>query len=93
MPLAPVQVASIATLWHRTMRSNRMELSPARSSSSNECHHVPLPSYRKVVEVYRDSITLGLTATPRVAVTAWRAGWQLRQVAVRRPDARSRAHR
>jgi DNA repair protein RadD len=64
MPLALVQVASIQTLWHRAMRSNRIELPPAKLVVVDECHHAPARSYRTILDAYPDAIILGLTATP-----------------------------
>jgi superfamily II DNA or RNA helicase len=63
-PMASVQVASIATLWHRAIRSDRMELPPAKLVVIDECHHAPARSYRKIIDAYPDTIILGLTATP-----------------------------
>jgi superfamily II DNA or RNA helicase len=64
MPLAPVQVASISTLWHRAIRGDRMALPPAKLMVIDECHHAPARTYRKIIDAYPDAIILGLTATP-----------------------------
>jgi superfamily II DNA or RNA helicase len=63
-PLEPVQVASIATLHARAVRSNRMELPPARLLVIDEAHHCPAETYQKIIAAYPDAILLGLTATP-----------------------------
>jgi superfamily II DNA or RNA helicase len=68
-PLAPVQVASVQTLWSRAMRTDangktRMELPPAKLIVVDECHHATARTWRKILEAYPDAIILGLTATP-----------------------------
>jgi DNA repair protein RadD len=69
MPMAPVQVASIQTLWSRCMRQGpngktRMKLPPATLVVVDECHHCPAETYRNILAAYPDAIVLGLTATP-----------------------------
>jgi DNA repair protein RadD len=63
-PLEPVQVASVATLHVRAIRSDKMELPPAELLIIDEAHHCPAASYRKIIDAYPDAVLLGLTATP-----------------------------
>jgi DNA repair protein RadD len=69
MPMAPVQVASIQTLWARAMREGpngrtRMDLPAADLVVVDECHHAWAETWRKILDAYPDAIILGLTATP-----------------------------
>ena len=59
-----VQVASIATLHARAVRSRVMDLPDADLIVVDEAHHVRAESYRKIIEAYPDAIVIGLTATP-----------------------------
>src|SRR5262249_27143554 len=63
-PMELVQVASIATLHVRAVRSNVMPLPPANLLIIDEAHHAPASTYRKIIEAYPDAIVLGATATP-----------------------------
>ena len=63
-PDAPVQVASIATLHCRAVRSRKMELPQATLVIVDECQHCPAKSYRAILRAYPDAIIIGLTATP-----------------------------
>ena len=63
-PAEPVQVASIATLWTRAMRTKTMALPPAELILIDEAHHTPARTYQKLIEAYPDAIVIGLTATP-----------------------------
>jgi DNA repair protein RadD len=63
-PLEAVQVASVATLWQRAIRTDRMEMPPADLLVIDECHHCPAQTYRKIIDAYPDAVLLGLTATP-----------------------------
>jgi superfamily II DNA or RNA helicase len=60
----PVQVAAIATLWVRAIRSNRIQLPLADLIIIDEAHHAVARTYRKVVEAYPNAMVLGATATP-----------------------------
>jgi DNA repair protein RadD len=71
MPMAPVQVASIASLSARAMRpgpngSTRMELPPAKLLVIDECQHATAPTWRAILDSYTKmgATVLGLTATP-----------------------------
>jgi superfamily II DNA or RNA helicase len=59
-----VQVASVATLWARAIRTERMELPPADLLVVDECHHCPANTYSRIIESYPNAVLLGLTATP-----------------------------
>jgi superfamily II DNA or RNA helicase len=61
---APVQIASIQTLWARCMRTNKLPLPPADLIIIDECHHVAAPTWRKIIEAYPNARLIGLTATP-----------------------------
>jgi DNA repair protein RadD len=62
--LAPVQMASIQTLWARGMRTKRMPMPPGTLLVIDEAHHSPAHTYQKIIAEYPDAILLGLTATP-----------------------------
>jgi DNA repair protein RadD len=66
MPMAPVQVASVQTLWSRAMRGDtpRMELPRAKLVVIDECHHATAETWRKILDAYPNATILGLTATP-----------------------------
>ena len=63
-PLEAVQVASIATLYGRAIRTDRMELPPADLLIVDEAHHCPAQTYQKIIDAYPNAVLLGLTATP-----------------------------
>src|SRR5262249_53683452 len=63
-PAERVQVASIATLWVRAMRTKTMSLPPAQLILIDEAHHTPARTYQKLIEAYPDAVVIGLTATP-----------------------------
>ena len=63
-PMERVQVASVATLWVRAMRTKTMTLPPAQLIIVDEAHHTPARTYQKLIEAYPDAIVIGLTATP-----------------------------
>jgi DNA repair protein RadD len=57
---APVQVASIQALIH----PSRTEVPPATMLVPDEAHHLLAEEWRKLAEIYKDCLLLGLTATP-----------------------------
>ncbi len=59
-----VQVASIATLHARAIRSSTMDLPPADLVVVDEAHHVRARTYQQIIAAYPDAVILGLTATP-----------------------------
>jgi DNA repair protein RadD len=63
-PLERVQIASVATLHARAMRSNRMELPKADLVWVDEGHHCPANTYREIIASYPDATLIGTTATP-----------------------------
>jgi superfamily II DNA or RNA helicase len=63
-PMEPVQVASIATLYVRAIRSDAMLLPPADLVIIDEAHHSPAHSYSKIIESYSQAVIIGFTATP-----------------------------
>jgi DNA repair protein RadD len=63
-PMERVQVASVATLWVRAMRSDAMTLPAADLLIVDECHHATATTWRKIIAAYPDAVLLGLTATP-----------------------------
>jgi superfamily II DNA or RNA helicase len=63
-PGKPVQVASIATLHARAVRSNIIDLPPADLIVVDEAHHVRARTYARVIQAYPGVAILGLTATP-----------------------------
>lgn len=62
-PDAPIQVASIQTLHARAVRGS-METPPADLVVVDEAHRARAESYRQILDRYRDSVVIGLTATP-----------------------------
>jgi superfamily II DNA or RNA helicase len=60
----PVQVASVATLHARAIRSAGIELPPADVIYIDECHHVAAKTYQQIIEAYPSAVIIGLTATP-----------------------------
>lgn len=61
---APVQVASIQTLWHRSMIRDKLPLPECDLIILDECHRSLAPTYLKLIEAYPNAFVLGLTATP-----------------------------
>jgi superfamily II DNA or RNA helicase len=59
-----VQVASLATLHARAIRSSRMEMPPADLVVVDETHHATARSYRQILAQYPSAVIVGLTATP-----------------------------
>jgi DNA repair protein RadD len=63
-PAVPVQVASIATLHARAIRTRKIDLPGADLVIIDEAHHCRASSYRAIVERYPQAVILGVTATP-----------------------------
>jgi superfamily II DNA or RNA helicase len=63
-PLESVQVASVQTLWQRGIRTDAMDLPPAKLLIIDEAHHCPASTYQQIIAAYPDATLLGLTATP-----------------------------
>lgn len=59
-----VQIASIATLHARAVRSSAMSLPAADIVIVDEAHHAIAGSWRRLVGAYPDALIVGLTATP-----------------------------
>ncbi len=60
----PVQVASIATLHARAVRSSSIDLPDADVIVLDEAHHARAKTYKKLLDAYPDAVIVGLTATP-----------------------------
>lgn len=60
----PVQVASIPTLWHRGILSEKIELPQADIVFIDEAHRSLANTYLKLIEQYPNAVIIGLTATP-----------------------------
>jgi superfamily II DNA or RNA helicase len=60
----PIQVASIATFWHRCMLRNKIPLPHADVVIVDECHHVRAMTWARILDAYKNARRLGLTATP-----------------------------
>jgi DNA repair protein RadD len=60
----PLQVASIATLHARAIRTNKIEFPPADMVVIDEAHHARTETYCAIVEAYPNAAIVGLTATP-----------------------------
>lgn len=63
-PGEQVQVASLATLWARCVKRERIELPPADLIVFDEAHRSCAPTYQELLSRYPDAVVLGLTATP-----------------------------
>jgi len=63
-PMERVQVASVATLWVRAMRSDAMMLPPADLLIVDECHHAVARTWAKIIEAYPGAVRIGCSATP-----------------------------
>ena len=61
---APVQIASVQTLWARCMRTNKVPLPAADLLIIDETHHVAARTWRKIIEAYPNARLIGLMATP-----------------------------
>ena len=60
----PVQVASIASLHARAIRSSAIELPAADLIIVDEAHHCRARTWKRILEAYPNAIVVGLTATP-----------------------------
>jgi DNA repair protein RadD len=63
-PWKPVQVASIASLYARTIRSAAIDMPPFDLVVIDEAHHARARTYQLIIAAYPDAVVLGLTATP-----------------------------
>ncbi len=59
-----VQIASIATLYARAVRTRKIDPPPADLIIVDEAHHVRARSWRQILALYPEAVVLGLTATP-----------------------------
>jgi len=59
-----VQIASKDTLYMRGVKNKRMAMPDADIVIADECHLAIAPTWLKVFEHYRESVIIGLTATP-----------------------------
>jgi DNA repair protein RadD len=60
----PVQVASVASLHARAVRTTRMDMPAADIVVVDEAHHCRARTYRRILDAYPNAIVIGLTATP-----------------------------
>jgi DNA repair protein RadD len=63
-PDAPVQVASVQTLYARAVRSSTMDMPDADVVICDEAHHGRARSYQRIFERFPDAVVVGMTATP-----------------------------
>jgi superfamily II DNA or RNA helicase len=63
-PMERVQVASIQTLFVRSVKSNTMLAPLVDLLVIDEAHHAPAMTYQKIIDAYPNAKILGLTATP-----------------------------
>ncbi len=61
---ASAQIASIATLHARAVRSKRISIPGVDLIVLDEAHHAPAPTYRDILAAYPAATVLGMTATP-----------------------------
>jgi DNA repair protein RadD len=59
-----VQVASIATLHARAIRTATIDMPLADLVIVDEAHHARARTYRRILEAYPNAIVIGMTATP-----------------------------
>lgn len=59
-----MQVASIASLHARAIRSSSIDLPDADIVVVDEAHHAPARSWRRLLAAYPNAVIIGLTATP-----------------------------
>ena len=59
-----VQIASVDTLRARAINSKKMQLPKADVIFIDECHRSLSNTYLKLIELYSESLLIGLTATP-----------------------------
>jgi superfamily II DNA or RNA helicase len=63
-PGEPVQIASIATLHARAIRTASIDLPNADIVILDEAHHALARTYRRLLEAYPKAVIIGMTATP-----------------------------
>ena len=63
-PSERVQVASIATLHARAVRTRTIDIPEADLVIVDEAHHSRARTYQRLLEFYPNAIILGMTATP-----------------------------
>jgi DNA repair protein RadD len=63
-PGEAVQVASVATLHARGIRSKSIDMPRADLVIVDEAHHVCARIYRQILDAYPDAVVIGLAATP-----------------------------
>jgi len=63
-PTAPVQIASVQTLYARALRTRKIDLPPAELVVVDECHHARARIWHGIINAYPGAVILGLTATP-----------------------------
>jgi superfamily II DNA or RNA helicase len=63
-PAARIQIASISTLYHRTIASRSREMPPADLLIVDEAHHARARTWNRIIDNYPDATVIGLTATP-----------------------------
>ncbi len=66
-PMRPeplVQVASIATLHRRAVRSSVVSMPAAAMLLVDEAHHASARTWKRIIDAYPGAIVIGLTATP-----------------------------
>jgi len=59
-----VQIASVDTLRARAINAKKMDLPKADVIFIDECHRSLSNTYLKIISLYKDSLLIGLTATP-----------------------------
>jgi DNA repair protein RadD len=59
-----IQIASIPTLWSRSMLTNKVPLPAANVLIIDEAHHIAAETWHRIFEAYPNARRLGLTATP-----------------------------
>lgn len=62
--LSLAQVASKDTLWARAFRGDKMEPPKSKLLICDEAHKSRSETWSKIIEHYKDSVILGMTATP-----------------------------
>lgn len=60
----PVQIASVATIYARCIRTDKLPLPAANLIIVDEAHHIAARTWQAIIDAYPNARRVGLTATP-----------------------------
>jgi DNA repair protein RadD len=69
-PQEPVQIAAIATLWVRAIRTDKIRLPPVDLIVIDEAHHAPARTYQRIVEAFPSATVSAAPPRPVAAMVA-----------------------